>query len=418
MTTTSRRSVRLPCSGKISPDLRFRSPGTIALSQTYRRITQLMRLRPEQAIPALTESQTLLQAAKQFAALVFDSAIETDRTGVIDCGLWAQFRHAGLAMSPFPKEIGGAGLWEMGRYSDLCAILRLLGSADLSVARLFEGHVNAVSLVARYGDREQLRALSERIRRGGLSGVWGANDANGLHLVGGHKPVLQGRKILASGAGFVTDPVVTAQADDGQVMCLLHLAMDEKIDLFGWNALGMRSTATGTIDLSGVEVTPEHMLGVAGDFMRQPLFSGGAWRFCAAHVGATERLVDLFRDHLVARSRGEDPYQLQRLAQCIASAKTARTWVEEAARRLSVEEADAGNVVAFANLTRMVTERCALDVMETVQRGVGLTSFIRPHPIERISRDLATYLRQPVPDLAMSDGAKEFLASKLSVGEF
>jgi len=373
---------------------------------------------PEQAILALTESRKLLQAAKQFASLVFDSAIETDHAGVIRTGLWAQFRNAGLAMSPFPKDFGGEDLWEPGRYNDLCAILRLLGSADLSVARLFEGHVNAVSLVARYGNREQLRALADRVGEGGLSAVWGADDANGLHVVGGHKSVLQGKKILASGAGFVTDPVVTAKADNGQVMCLLHLAMDENVDLSGWNALGMRSTATGTIDLSGMEVTHENMLGVAGDFMRQPYFSGGAWRFCAAHVGATERLVDLFRDHLVARSRGEDPYQLQRLAQCITSAKTARTWVEEAARRLSIEEADAGNVVAFANLTRMVTERCALDVMETVQRGVGLTSFIRPHPIERIARDLATYLRQPVPDLAMSDGAREFLASKLPVGEF
>jgi hypothetical protein len=57
-------------------------------------------------------------------------------------------------------------------------------------------------------------------------------------------------------------------------------------------------------------------------------------------------------------------------------------------------------------------------VMETVQRGVGLTSFVRPHPIERISRDLATYLRQPVPDMAMRDGAMTFLTSKLSVGDF
>jgi hypothetical protein len=56
--------------------------------------------------------------------------------------------------------------------------------------------------------------------------------------------------------------------------------------------------------------------------------------------------------------------------------------------------------------------------METVQRGVGLTSFMRPHPIERISRDLATYLRQPVPDLAMSDGARAFLVSKLAIGDF
>jgi alkylation response protein AidB-like acyl-CoA dehydrogenase len=377
-----------------------------------------MRLRSEQAILALTESQKLMQAAKQFAALVFDSAIETDQAAVIEAALWAQFRHAGLAMSPFPKDLGGADLWEPGRYTDLCAILRLLGSADLSVARLFEGHVNAVSLVARYGDREQLRALAERIGEGGLSAVWGADDAIGLHVVGGHKSVLQGKKILASGAGFVTNPIVTAKADDGQVMCLLHLTMDERTDLSGWNALGMRSTATGAIDLSGIEVTPKNMLGVAGDFMRQPHFSGGAWRFCAAHVGATERLVDLFRDHLVARSRGDDPYQLQRLAQSIASAKTARAWVEEAARRLSVEEAGAANVVAFANLTRMVTEQCALEVMQMVQRGVGLASFIRPHPIERISRDLATYLRQPVPDLAMSDGARAFLASKLPVGEF
>ena len=321
-------------------------------------------------------------------------------------------------MSPFPKALGGAGLCEQARSNDLCTILRLLGSADLSVARLFEGHINAVSLVARYGNQDQMQALAARVAMGGLSAVWGADDAKGLHVINGRKPVLQGRKILASGAGFVTDPIVTAKAGDGQVMCLLQLAMEEEVDLSAWTAQGMRSTATGAIDLSGIVVTAENMVGVAGDFMRQPYFSGGAWRFCAAHVGATERLVDLFRDHLVTTARGEDPYQRQRLAQGIACAKTARFWVEEAARRLSAEEPDADNVVAFANLTRMVTERCALDVMETVQRGVGLSSFVRPHPIERISRDLATYLRQPVPDMAMSNGAKVFLSSTLPVGEF
>ncbi len=321
-------------------------------------------------------------------------------------------------MAPFPEELGGAGLCKPAQHIELCTILRLLGSADLSVARLFEGHVNAVSLVDRYGDQNQMGTLAKRVAYGGLSAVWGADDANGLLVVGGRVPTLQGRKILASGAGFVSDPIVTAKGEDGQVMCLLQLSMDERIDLSKWNALGMRSTATGTIELSGTVVASDNMIGVAGDFTRQPYFSGGAWRFCAAHVGATERLVNLFRDHLVARNRGEDPYQLQRLAQSVAAAKTARYWVEEAARRLSVEDSDASNVVAFANLTRMVTERCALDVMETVQRGVGLASFIRPHPIERISRDLATYLRQPVPDLAMSDGAKAFLTSPLAIEEF
>jgi alkylation response protein AidB-like acyl-CoA dehydrogenase len=359
-----------------------------------------------------------LQAAKQFATLLVDSAAETDRSGVIDNQIWFDFRNAGLSMSPFPEEFGGENLADPLRHNELCAVLRLLGSADLSVARIFEGHVNAVSLVARYGNRDQLKNLSKRVDNGGLSAVWGADDANGLNVTDGKRSNLKGKKILASGAGFVTDPIVTAHANGGQVMCLLHLTMSENIDLSGWNAQGMRSTATGAIDLSGTVLSSDNMIGLAGDFMRQPFFSGGAWRFCAAHVGATEHLVDLFRDHLVSRNRGEDPYQLQRLAHCIASAKTARHWVEEAARRLSIDETDSGNALAFANLTRMVTERCALDVMETVQRGVGLTSFVRPHPIERISRDLATYLRQPVPDMAMRDGAMAFLASQLSVGDF
>jgi alkylation response protein AidB-like acyl-CoA dehydrogenase len=365
-------------------------------------------------ILAPTDSQVLLQCAHQFAATLFDAGGKTDARGEIGSDLWSEFRRSGLAMSPFPE----AGLGSAGGHNELCTILRLLGSADLSLARLFEGHVNAVSLVRRYGTREQMRGLADRISRGGLSAVWGADDAEGLQVAGSDVQRLRGRKILASGAGFVTDPLVTAKAQSGQVMCLLQLTTTEKVDLSGWTAQGMRSTATGAVDLTGTELSSAHMIGAPGDFIQQPYFSGGAWRFCAAHLGAIERLVDLFRGHLVARNRVEDPYQLQRLAQSIASAKTARFWVEEAARRLSADEGDAGSIVAFANLTRMVTERAALDVMENVQRGVGLLSFIRPNPIERISRDLATYLRQPVPDLAMSDGARAFLNSSLSVGDF
>ena len=108
--------------------------------------------------------------------------------------------------------------------------------------RLWQGMAN----------RANCRRCRSVFRSGGLSAVWGADDAKGLQVIGGHRRTLQGRKILASGAGFVTDPLVTAKADDGQVMCLLHLEMDEKVDLSGWNALGMRSTATGAIELSGI----------------------------------------------------------------------------------------------------------------------------------------------------------------------
>ena len=136
----------------------------------------------------------LLQGVRQFASLISDSAVETDRTGIIGDGIWSEFKRAGLAMYPFPKEFGGAGLSEPGQHNDLCTVLRLLGAADLSVARIYEGHVNAVALVARYGDRDQVQALAERISKGGLSAVWGADDAKGLHVIDGESLLLEGRK--------------------------------------------------------------------------------------------------------------------------------------------------------------------------------------------------------------------------------
>ena len=360
----------------------------------------------------------LFERVERFAASVSAAAAVTDETAAIAPAIWHEFHGCGLAVAFFPERHGGLGLSDGSRQSDLCRVLRLLGAADLSAARLIEGHANAIALVCRYGTDAQIESLSSSIAGGALTAVWGADDQAGLHIVpDGDRHVLRGRKILASGAGFVTRPIVTARDETGQVMCLLDLSADHAVDLSGWSAQGMRSTATGAIELSGIVIGADERVGAVGSFMRQPHFSGGAWRFCAAHLGAMEHLVDLFRTHLVTRGRGDDPYQVQRVATCLSATRTARFWVEEAARRLGADDDDATSVVAFVNLTRMVTERAALDVMEAVQRGVGLVSFVRPSPIERICRDLSTYLRQPVPDLAMSDAARVWLSSAVPAGD-
>jgi hypothetical protein len=87
--------------------------------------------------------------------------------------------------------------------------------------------------------------------------------------------------------------------------------------------------------------------------------------------------------------------------------ETARLWVAHAA---TITEAPLGSrgpdqLVAYVNLARLAVEAAALDLMQLVQRSVGLRAFLRPNPIERISRDLATYLRQPGPDRALTDAA-------------
>lgn len=345
-------------------------------------------------------------------------APRADEAGVVTPAAWNALAVSALLRAPFPRRLGGEDLGSAGRHAELVVALRHLGAADLPVARLVEGHINAVLLVRRYGTEAQLKAFAGSIEAGGVSGVWGAEGAEPLRAqrtTAGWD--LTGGKILASGAGILTDPLVPVATPDGQVLMMPKLSPGERADLSGWTAQGMHASATGSIDLTGLAVPDDRVIGEPGDFTRQPVFSGGAWRFCAAHLGAAERLVDLLRHHLTARGRDRDPYQLQRVAQATAAVTTARFWVREAARLLAEETAPPDTIVAFANLTRTVTERAALDVLEAVHRSVGLGGFMRPHPIERISRDLATYLRQPVPDLAMADAARAILASPRSTAE-
>jgi hypothetical protein len=46
--------------------------------------------------------------------------------------------------------------------------------------------------------------------------------------------------------------------------------------------------------------------------------------------------------------------------------------------------------------------------MQHIQRSVGLSAFREGSAIERIGRDLQTYLRQPAPDEVLTEAAQWF----------
>ncbi len=357
-------------------------------------------------------ANAVVEAAAEASDELFGVAEELDRLGGFPDAAMAILRRHDLLGAPFRVEHGGAGLTDAAAATDLFAVLRLVGAGDLSTGRLYEGHVNAVTLVERFGTPAQGRDLAEAAGAGALSAVWNAEGRAGVALERqGEGWSLAGRKILASGAGDVTRPLVTARQGNDLWMTLPKLEAGERADLSGWTAQGMRSSATGTIDLDGIAIRPDDLVGEPGDYKRQPGFSGGGWRFCAVQLGAMERLVDLYRQALVERGRDEDLFQRQRIAECAAAAESAALWIGKAARMVADEARPAADIVAYVGLTRLVTERAALDVLERVHRGMGLMSFIRPNAVERVGRDLATYLRQPAPDGAMADAAGLVLAS-------
>lgn len=263
---------------------------------------------------ASTLSDALLIAAREVASRAFARADVTDQDGAYPGADVAALHEAGLLAAFLPREFGGAAFGALA----LCSALRQIGSGSLPLGRLFEGHVNALGLVLRYGDREQLALVAREVREGRLFGVWNTDDRQQrLRLLRDHAGYrLEGRKILASGAGHVQRPIVTASDDeDHRMMVMPRLRLGERADLSQWTAHGMRASATGSVDFSGLPIEPIEIVGDDGDYERQPAFSGGAWRFAAVHLGGLDRLFDLLRAHLRATDRGGDPHQADRLGQ-------------------------------------------------------------------------------------------------------
>jgi alkylation response protein AidB-like acyl-CoA dehydrogenase len=111
-----------------------------------------------------------------------------------------------------------------------------------------------------------------------------------------------------------------------------------------------------------------------------------------------------------------DPVQRARFADCIAAARTAYLWVRESARRAARCDASGGggedndiDAPAFVRMARGVVERAALDVLELSARIVGTRSAMDGERIDKISRDLALYLRQAGPDYARDEAARAWL---------
>jgi len=299
---------------------------------------------------------------------------------------------------------------------ELMEALRLVGRSNLSLGRIFEGHVNGARLVAWYGDEAQRAALAQDLRSGRLFGVWNTEPepVTIVNSEGGR--ALKGRKSYATGAGHVDRIVITATlADGGRQLVVADGAQPDRTDLSAWKVRGMRATGSGLYDLTGLPVTAAETLGQPGDYIREPRFSSGAWRFTAVQLGGAERVLTLLRDQLAARPQ-IDPIQAARFGEALASVRSAYLWVREAAVR--AEAPDCGpDEIAFVLMTRGMMEKAGLEVMEAAARIVGTRAFFEDNPLDQACRDLAMYLRQPVPDQARDRAARAFIAADCWAGD-
>ncbi len=335
---------------------------------------------------------------------------------------------AGLLAAPVPRALGGLGLGtEPGGSLRLLSLLAEVGRGNLSLGRIYEGHINTLQLIATQGTPTQFARAAADARDGRhLFGVWNTEAADGVSLepAGGGRYRLSGAKTFASGAGVVARAIVTGRLPDGGwQMCLVPMdQVRTHTDPSWWRPIGMLASASFKVDFSGIEIGPDALIGRPGDYQRQPWFSGGAIRFAAVQLGGATALFDAARAELQALGRTGDPHQQARFGQLAIALESGRLWLRGAAPIIDLaftqgSDPETGRrIVGYVNMARSAIERICLDTIELVERSVGVRGMLKPHPVERLVRDLTIFLRQPAPDAALTDAGQYALESTTTAG--
>ncbi|WP_077921914.1 acyl-CoA dehydrogenase family protein [Spirosoma sp. 209] len=363
---------------------------------------------PRPTAPTMPDAGQLHQLIQNIA----DQAAQTDRDDAFPEAVFAWLADAGLLAVTLPGHPLDP---QQANTARLLQLLKRIGAGNLAVGRVYEGHINALQLIAQYASTEQKQRWYADVEQANrLFSVWNTQAGDGvrIHALGGGRYELEGAKTFGSGSGWIQRPLVTGelvgQGRSGWQMCIIPTEQVKAIpqdDQF-WQPLGMRASVSYKLDFTGVVLDEADLLGQPGDYFRQPHFSGGAIRFAAVQLGGAEALYEATRSFLSSMNRTDDPFQQARLAEMAYLIESGNQWINAAGAKADdwlAQEQEAGRLVAYANMTRTAIEEICLRVMPLAERSVGARGLMRPLPFERIHRDLTFYLRQPAPDATLVD---------------
>ena len=280
-------------------------------------------------------------------------------------------------------------------YAEELALLRSVAAADTGVARILDGHLNAVERLrvhAPPGLRDaELAAIATGTRR---AGVWGADPVPGegepARVAG---EALHGTKTFCSGAGGLERAIVLARTDgaDAPVAAWVDLTAVEtiEIDRVWFRGAGMRSSASHRVTFAGTPVLA--LLGPPGALVAQPWFARDALRTAATWAGAADAAVDDALARLAARPVTGD---LEALAagRLRTWQETIGLWLRAAATELDTHRhEDPGGFAARARTALADAGRAILDEAE---RATGSRPAAAGSVLDRAARDLRLFLLQ------------------------
>lgn len=282
---------------------------------------------------------------------------------------------------PYPGEGETRRRWQA---------LTTLAEQDLALARLAEGHVDALAIVHELDPS----GMQVGVRTGQRWGVWAA-EPPGTGLTAARGPDdrwrLSGTKAYCSGARSCTHALVTARAGEERRLFVLDLRAGGTRSIPGsWSGPGM--TASDTLDIEFGQA-PATALGAPRAYLDRPGFQHGGIGVAACWYGGARAVVRTL--HQAAGRYDVGPHALAHLGAACAQLDAVRAQLDGAARDVDADPLDLqGRAAVRSKRVRAFTEAVCADILVRVGRALGAAPLAHDADHARMATDLTVYLRQ------------------------
>lgn len=262
--------------------------------------------------------------------------------------------------------------------------LALVGSHNLSLAKLYEGHTDALAILA---ELDQSDGPAHAIW-----GVWCAEPAQArLALVEDSDGTCHviGKKAWCSGAHGVTHALISCWNAAGEA-CLAAVDMRHQgvtVSADGWPAVGMRDSASVDVMFDSV---PARLIGDPGAYVARPGFWHGGAGVAACWYGAATTLAAQ-----LWAACADGPEHLLRLAQLgeidVALASCAAL-IRSTAH--AIDRAPQADAMQDALRLRLAVDGAATAVLSLATRALGAGPLCKDARFAKLAADLPVFLRQ------------------------
>lgn len=264
--------------------------------------------------------------------------------------------------------------------------LSAVAACDLSLTKLFEGHTDALAILAELAGPPSNDTTAWA--------VWAAEPPTArvtATAIGGKDKhpqlILDGTKAWCSGARIVDAALITAWLDGAPILAAVSMNQPGvSIDSAQWHAVGMQATNSADVHFEGVSAT---QVGGPHRYVERPGFWHGGAGIAACWYGAAAAIGGWVRD---AVQRRAEPHRLAHLGAIDVALASAAAALREAAATIDAHpHADSQRV---ALRVRLIVEAAATEVMTHAGRALGAAPLCRDARFARAMADLPVFLRQ------------------------